>query len=514
MITISLVENKKVANGKKEIEKRKFQMKKPKSLKDFKNFLLTEFNTNNSKSIRIYSIDWEGEASEIKDDDDFKDDDNKAFKVIYDKDFQDDDIEKDNKSNDSQSEKDNDAKDESFDSINEEELISILDEELKDEKKENVFDSKIFCDNLLKDFISKQNSILDDTKSKIDSKIENIMNEKSQIFIDLKNIPQIQESIIKTTNSIIQASKIEQKENKKENSKPKKIIQNEIIKEEEEEKEEFDLRFLKNEITLPLTAKEAKYFEFKVKFQNIGKKTFIGGDLYFFKEENSSEDFYFAGVQRDQKQDICLQEALEPTKIAEESITIRNEDPIEGKDYILIVLIKSNDKYIKMKEPLKITIKIKQDIEELQEKERLEKERIENERLEKERTENELKEKERIENEIKEKERIENERKEKERIENERKEKEKEKERIEKERKEKEEKEKLEMKQKEEEEKKKKESEGDGEDDFNQKVEEIYNDLEERFYISDFKQEEEVKEMIRNLNCNKDKIEQWIETIM
>ena len=105
MITISLVENKKVANGKKEIEKRKFQMKKPKSLKDFKNFLLTEFNTNNGKSIRIYSIDWEGEASEIKDDDDFKDDDNKAFKVIYDKDFQDDDIEKDNKSNDSQSEK-------------------------------------------------------------------------------------------------------------------------------------------------------------------------------------------------------------------------------------------------------------------------------------------------------------------------------------------------------------------------------------------------------------------------
>ena len=504
MITISLVENKKVANGKKEIEKRKFQMKKPKSLKDFKNFLLTEFNTNNGKSIRIYSIDWEGEASEIKDDDDFKDDDNKAFKVIYDKDFQDDDIEKDNKSNDSQSEKDNDAKDESFDSINEEELISILDEELKDEKKENVFDSKIFCDNLLKDFISKQNSILDDTKSKIDTKIENIMNEKSQIFIDLKNIPQIQESIIKTTNSIIQASKIEQKENKKENSKPKKIIQNEIIKEEEEEKEEFDLRFLKNEITLPLTAKEAKYFEFKVKFQNIGKKTFIGGDLYFFKEENSSEDFYFAGVQRDQKQDICLQEALEPTKIAEESITIRNEDPIEGKDYILIVLIKSNDKYIKMKEPLKITIKIKQDIEELQEKERLEKERIENERLEKERTENERLEKERIENERKEKE--------KERIENERKEKEKE--RIEKERKEKEEKEKLEMKQKEEEEKKKKESKDDGEDDFNQKVEEIYNDLEERFYISDFKQEEEVKEMIRNLNCNKDKIEQWIETIM
>ena len=500
MITISLVENKKVANGKKEIEKRKFQMKKPKSLKDFKNFLLTEFNTNNGKSIRIHSIDWEGEASEIKDDDDFKDDDNKAFKVIYDKDFQDDDIEKDNKSNDSQSEKDNDKNDESIDSINEKELMSILDEELKNEKEEeNIFDSKIFCDNLLKDFISKQNSILDDTKSKIDTKIENIMNEKSQIFIDLKNIPQIQESIIKTTNSIIQASKIEQKENKKENSKPKKIIQNEIIKEEEEEKEEFDLRFLKNEITLPLTAKEAKYFEFKVKFQNIGKKTFIGGDLYFFKEENSSEDFYFAGVQRDQKQDICLQEALEPTKIVEESMIIRNENPIEGKDYILIVLIKSNDKYIKMKEPLKITIKIKQDIEELQEKERLEKERIENELKEKERIENEIKEKERIENEIKEKERIENERKEKER--------------VEKERKEKEEKEKLEMKQKEEE-KKKKESKDDGDDNFNQKVEEIYNDLEERFYISDFKQEEEVKEMIRNLNCNKDKIEQWIETIM
>ena len=49
---------------------------------------------------------------------------------------------------------------------------------------------------------------------------------------------------------------------------------------------------------------------------------------------------------------------------------------------------------------------------------------------------------------------------------------------------------------------------------MNVKVEEIYNDLDERFYISDFKQKDEVKEMIRKLGCNKDKIEAWIETIM
>ena len=52
------------------------------------------------------------------------------------------------------------------------------------------------------------------------------------------------------------------------------------------------------------------------------------------------------------------------------------------------------------------------------------------------------------------------------------------------------------------------------EKDMNVKVEEIYNDLEEKYFISDFKQEDEVKEMIRKFGCNKDKIEEWVETIM
>ena len=52
------------------------------------------------------------------------------------------------------------------------------------------------------------------------------------------------------------------------------------------------------------------------------------------------------------------------------------------------------------------------------------------------------------------------------------------------------------------------------EKDMNVKVEEIFNDLQEKFYLTDFKREDEIKEMIRNLDCNRAKIEQWIETIM
>ena len=521
MITVSLIENKKTPSGKKGIEKRKFEKKKPKSLKDFKTSLLSEFNTNNPKFIKIYSVDWEGEATEIKEEDDYKDEDNKAFRVIYDTDIPSDDI--DNKSD--EFEKENKVKnDESIDSINEKELMSILDEELKDEKEEeNIFDSKIFCDNLLKDFISKQNIIVNITKEEINNNIENIMNEKSQIFMDLKNIPQIQDSILKTTSNIIQSSKIEKKNEKNE---PRIKINKEIENEQDEKKEEYDLKFLENDLTLNKTVKEAKYIDIDVKIQNIGKKTFSGGDLYFSEEDGSSEEFYFTGVGKDKKQDICLTQDLKPTEITEEKLTIRNEEPIEGQTYFFNVTIKgTEDKNIKMKKPLKIIIKIIEDKNNIKEKEREEEEKKEKE------------EKERLE---REKEREERERRKRE---------------EEKKRKENEDDNLIEDKKDikninndnndnydDNDNNKDDNNKGDNINDDNNKdnndnnnnnnnnndnndehdddndedklVQKIYDDLEERFYISTFKSEEEIKEMIRNLNCDKDRIESWVESIM
>ena len=489
MINVSLVENKVISAGKKkEIEKGKCQIKKPKSLKDFKKWLLSEFKTNNLNLIKIYSIDWDGEANEIKEDLDFQDEDSIAFKAIYDEDNQNKNNEEDEKSEKSEksdSEKDiqNEKKDEnenegdgknneSFDSINEDELMNILEKELNYEKKEeNEFDSKFFCENLLNEFINKQNEFINNTKLKIDEKIENIMTEQSEFFSDIKNIPQIQESIFKTTKHFIDNSGVNVNDNKNKQKKENiNFIKEDKEDEEDEEKRKskYDLIFLKNIIKVEKTVKEAKWINIEnIQIKNIGNEIFTNEDvLYFFKEENSSKDYYIPRIQKDIRQDISLEDDLRPGNISQNfTLTIRNEDPLAGNTYYFNLIVKSEKKEIKMKNMLQIIIKIIDDNDSQDEKEKedlerlmnveMEKERkrkLEKERLEKLKKENELKQKleqeklRRLEKERLEKERLEKERLEKERLERLEKER---LERLEKERLEKEEKERLEKVEKE-----------------------------------------------------------------
>ena len=45
-------------------------------------------------------------------------------------------------------------------------------------------------------------------------------------------------------------------------------------------------------------------------------------------------------------------------------------------------------------------------------------------------------------------------------------------------------------------------------------IQNIYRRLEDEYYISNFKSEEEIKQKIRELKCNMDDIINWIESIM
>ena len=597
MINVSLIENKVISNGKKkEIEKRKIQIKKPKSLKDFYNFLMDEFKTQKKNFIRIYSMDWDGEANEIKEDLDFQDEDNIAFKVIYDEDNPNmNNEEEEEEKSDSKSEKDiqNEKKDknknenenkndESFESINEDELMNILDTELKYEKKEdNAFDSKIFCDNFLNEFINKQSQFINNTKLKIDKKIENIMTEQSEFFSDIKNIPQIQESMCKITKNFIENSKINFSNDNKNNIEEKKEIKLNSITDTEEEKKQsnskYDIKFLNNKIFLEKNAKEAKWINIEdIQFQNIGKETFTNEDvLYFFKEENSSEDYYFPRIQKDVKQDISLEDDLKPLNISQKfTLTIRNEEPLIGNTYNFNIIVKSDKKEIKMKNNLQIIIKIidendsddvkiKKELEKIKKEEmerlnkeklirerleRMEKEKLEREEIErKKREEKEKLEREEIERKQREeKEKLEREeierkqREEKEKLEREEKEKKQreEKERLEKEEKEKKQREEKEKLEKEEKEKLENERNRDNNEDENEGIEnggninnnedenkgqdmsreelaqKIYDELEEQLYISSFKPEEEIKEQILKLGCDRDKVQKWLDEIM
>ena len=51
-------------------------------------------------------------------------------------------------------------------------------------------------------------------------------------------------------------------------------------------------------------------------------------------------------------------------------------------------------------------------------------------------------------------------------------------------------------------------------DENDEKLNEIYSKLEEEYYISSFKQEDEVKEKIKELKYNEDEIIAWVESIM
>ena len=52
------------------------------------------------------------------------------------------------------------------------------------------------------------------------------------------------------------------------------------------------------------------------------------------------------------------------------------------------------------------------------------------------------------------------------------------------------------------------------EEEEEKRIQRIYNKLEEEYYISNFRIEDEVKEKIKELNCNYDLITDWIESIM
>ena len=499
MINLALLQTIKISEKKKKnIEKKKYQIKKPKSLKDLKKLLLSEFNTENLNSIKIYSVDWDGEANEIKDDEDFKNEDSIAFKAIFDKDIPNlDNIDDINQN----------QRDESNDSISENELMAILDEELNKDKKEEIkFDSKIFSQNLLNEFKNKQKDIINSAKLKIDKNYDTMI-EQNKTFLDIKIFPKIRESIIKASTNIIEMSKINN-EKKNENSfifKDKKEIKSEInkppsnhminmrnkeeeekeeekeekeIKEEEKDekevKEEYDFEFINKEINLEKTKEDAKLIDIdNIDFKNIGKKKFfVGGDLYFFKGEDSSEGIFFVGIRKDKKQGICLEEDLYPNRISKgNNMTICIEEPLIGNNYCLNVIIKSYNQEIKMKDPHKININVIKDKNIIQEEYEKERKDNENEKLEEDQEKNEQNENNNQENKN----------------------------------------EKLETQEKNEQNENNNEENENAKEDLKQI---ILDELEDQFMISNFKPVEEIKEMIVHLNYDREKIYSWIETIM
>ena len=454
VINVTLYELRTLATGEKEVEKKKFQMKKPHSFKDFKKHLLKEFNSDNENTLTIHSIDWDGDLTEITEDAEFLEKDNVAFKVVYNEKKTEAKVD-DNEEDKHEKEKEDKVEDDDLDvELDDKELLLMIDEESneKEEKKE-VFDSKLFGQELLDKFINSQEKVVNESKLNLDNHIMSIMEEKSKVFMNLKDISEI----IDKSKKIMSQSKLIKR------NEPEGNQDNHIKIEEENVNDEnaVDLKFLEEEVELTKKIQEAKWIDLEVGFRNIGKRTFSGGDLYFEMGQESSEDFYLTGVKRERKQSFSLNENFGPTKELKDRITFRNEDPKNGNNYTIYLYIASDKYKIKMQNPLKIVIHVEDKAEEEKQKEKEEQENKEPEKEE--------------------------------------------------EHKEPEKQEVIQLNPGGGNEDNNNHEEPNEEE---EKLQRIYNKLEEEYYISNFKTEEEIKDKIRELNYNIDEITNWIESIM
>ena len=253
----------------------------------------------------------------------------------------------------------------------------------------------------------------------------------------------------------------------------------------------------------------------------MSSNKYSAGELYFYRGDKSSKEITF--LEKQNRIDICFENDLSDLEVSKDNkFTLRIEEPQIDKTYFCYIYIKSDKYDIKMTEPLKIEVLViknpelsksqieklkKKKLEEEEEQQKKEKERLKEEenrkRIEQENIEKERK-KQEEEQQIKEKERLEEEN---------RKRIEQEKERLkEEEKRKKMEQEKEEEKEEEKEKEKEEEKKGDEDDDV--RLNEIFAKLEEEYYISSFKQEDEVKEKIKELNYNEDEIISWVESIM
>ena len=87
---------------------------------------------------------------------------------------------------------------------------------------------------------------------------------------------------------------------------------------------------------------------------------FTGGDLYFYKGEESSKELNFIvnlPQQDNKKQDICFEEDINHLDISKgHELLLRIESPAINKKYIFYVYIKSEKYKIRTIKPLKIEI--------------------------------------------------------------------------------------------------------------------------------------------------------------
>ena len=573
-----------------EVKKEDFETTKPSTLEELKQIIIKRYPSIISKTLTISYTDEDGDVYELNEDEDLQNSDAQTFKASFKV-----KIEKEKPKNitkieskkseenvqEKKSEDENDEKDENeknenenndidnfsdFD-IDDDELTKRLNDEYDkiknaNEKKE-IFDSKLFVQNCISQFENKQNELLNNLNNNLDQNINNLITEKSKIFltssneliskinknnistctpqINFNNFTQMTEKIksdllkakTQTTLFLSQSLKFSPNNDKNKeinNSTPTGNIYLSEIK-QPSQTQEINIKFVSPAVNIKREISNCDCIEIKdIEFKNVGKEKLE--NLFFCKESNNKdENIEFSGNIDQKLNGLKIKNGpFESCESAySDSIKVKIKNPQKRK-YVFFLTIKCFDKNIKVENPLRISIFVEDDEKnnekekEMQEKlKREEEERIRKKKEEEEEEERIRKEKEK---EKEEEERIKKKKEEEEERIRKEKEKEEEEERI---RKEKAEEEERIRKEKEEEEEKKKKEEEEGEEnlppdnsnnDANQDGgnDDFYNGLYEKFeadyYISSFKEKNEVIQKMKELKGDEKLITEWIESIM
>ena len=563
-----------------EVKKEDFETTKPATLEELKQIIIKRYPSIISKTLTISYTDEDGDVYELNEDEDLQNSDAQTFKASFKV-----KIEKEKPKNiikieskkseenvqEKKSEDENDEKDENekkenennnidnfsdFD-IDDEDLTKMLNEEYEKSKNENekkeIFDSKLFVQNCISQFEKKQNELLNNLNNNLDQNINNLITEKSKIFLTSSNdliskinknnistsTPQInfndftqmtekiKSDLLKaktqTTLFLSQSLKFSPNNDKNKeinNSTPTGNIYLSEIK-QPSQTQEINIEFVSPPVIIQRKIYNCDCIEIKdIEFKNVGKEKLE--NLFFCKESNNKgvneENIEFSGNIDQKLNGLKIKNGpFESCDSAySDSIKVKIKNPQKGK-YVFFLTIKCFDKNIKVKNPLRISIFVEDDEKnnekekEMQEKLKREEERIRKQKEKEEEEERIRKQKEKEEEEEKIK-----------------KKKEEEEERIRKQKEEEEEEKIRKQKEKEEEEeriKKEKEEEinlppgnsnnaanqDGGNDDY---YNELYEKYEADYYISSFKDKNEVIQKMKELKGDDKLITEWIESIM
>jgi len=130
--------------------------------------------------------------------------------------------------------------------------------------------------------------------------------------------------------------------------------------------EEINIRFLDDNLELEKTVKEAKYINIKnITIENIGFKTYES--LFFIKDEHkSSKEIVFNQnylMTSKNKFQLTLDGNFSPGKKESHQFVIKIENAKPNYEYTLYLIVKEEEKGIRLSKPFKISVKIKDDLQ-------------------------------------------------------------------------------------------------------------------------------------------------------